>query len=67
MGIFLFICYTYYNREVISMEIMSNGKPIVIDIDNGEDTFDIFKPMENIDLEETQKIEKPVKNGDQDE
>jgi hypothetical protein len=23
--------------------------------------------MENIDLEETQKIEKPVKNGDQDE
>jgi hypothetical protein len=49
------------------MEIMSNGKPIVIDIDKGEDTFDIFKPMENIDLEETQKIEKPVKNGDQDE
>ena len=28
----------------------------VIEIEDGEDTFDIFKTIEDIDLEDTQKV-----------
>ena len=49
------------------MEIMCDGKPIVIEIENGEDTFDIVKPIEEEDLEDTQKISSQSNNGDQDE
>ena len=39
------------------MEIMCEGQPIVIEVLEGEDTFDLFKPIEDLDLDNTQKIE----------
>ena len=45
------------------MEIMIDGKPTVINIEDGECDFDFFSAIEEDDLESTQKINTPV-NGD---
>jgi len=47
------------------MELVCDGKTVDIKIEDGEDTYDIVKPIEEKDLEATQEI--TINKGDDNE